>query len=372
MAPAAEDSGGDYNEAHHDFDSDSDDEEWSENSSENGTEDEDLESLLLTASQVESGTSAVTRKRRLSALVEDEEGSGIRKLVDTHLPGYFERAVLEYGATQTQTQTQYQTQATQQSQTQITGSTQTPRRITLSSQQQQKRRRIVNAVLPLVSHWMQIPLLNVRNVWKSLPREKRTFEELQKKCLQCDLSTTRKEYNATGLFTQESPRSRVRKWSDDGGPARKRRRLATFPSLSRGGSSNTEADFDGVGDEDEDEESELYFGGQDPDAPTGGYDEDDGADQGPPPILFRQSRLLPGNAKNLYPYPARPDKEWAKRICKVLAAEYDWRRASKVYEIWEKVGGDAKLVEKALKEKNVGDQKAVLDLGLGDIPRPWA
>jgi hypothetical protein len=367
IVPDGEDSDGDYSATHHSFD-ESDDDGWSENSSDDETEVEDPESLLHTGTVLSPGSPVTTGKRHSSLQSNDGESTGFQKLVDKHLPGYFNRAILEYGETQSQTQTQ--TQATQQSPSQRWAARGSQTGITLSSQQQQKRRRIVNSVLSLVSHWMQIPLPKVRKVWKSLPWEKRTFEELQKKCLQCDLSTSRKEYDATGLFTQQSPRSRVRKWDDGGGPSRKKRKLTTFPPLRRGGSSNTEAEFDG------DEESEIYFGGQDPDAPAARYDgeedeEDDGADQEPPPILFRQTLLVPPSAKSLHPYPTRPDKEWARRICRVLAATYGWRRASKVYEIWEEFGGDAKRVERSLKDKSAGVQGRLLDLGLGDIPRPW-
>ena len=371
ISPDGEESDDDYSATLHSFDAESDDDEWEENSSDNGTDEEEPESLLFTQATVGSGTK---RRRRSSVGFENDEASQFRDLVDSHLPGYIERAVSEFGGTPSQTQGQFQTQASQGESPFLSQASRASKTgDTLSSRQEEKRRQIVNAVLSLISHWMNIQLPKVRNVWKSLSREQRTFEELQKRCLQCDLSTTRKEYDATGIFTQSSTQPRIRKWGDNGGIARKRRKLTTFPSFSRCESSNTEADWEG---EEEDEESELYFGGQNPDPPFGSYyDTADGGDDGnqePPPILFRQTRLVPGNAKTLHPYPAKPDREWAKRICRVLAAWYGWRRASKVYEIWERFGGDAGKVEEVLKDRDSVHQGISQNLGLGDIPRPWS
>lgn len=261
---------------------------------------------------------------------------------------------------QSQTQGNWETQPSQPwSQSLASGPA--SKRAKARIQQQDQRRQIVNATLSFFSHWFQIPLEKMRDVWKSLPREKRTFKELQKYCLERDLSSTRREYDATRLFTQPSPRLRQREWQDDKGPARKKKKLGS-PSVGHRSSSDTE----------DEDSSDIYIGGQDVDAwsvPHSIELEDDEAEE-PPPVRFRQMRLVAGSVKNRFPYPVRPDKIWAKRVCRMLAATYGVL-ASEVYRIWERVDGNAELVENALKDTASIRQKVNSDLGLGEIPRPW-
>ena len=333
------------------FDEDSND-EWSEDSS-----DEDIESFPLTnpASQAYD-----LPEKRLSARGSAGRSSDSTSLVDAYWSQYVARAVQNHGEAHPSqslglSQSERDTQSTQDwSQSLANGSSRA------SNRQQERRRRLIAAALPLLSHWLQIPLPNVRNAWKGLPREKRTFGELQKWCLERDLSSTKKEYDNTNLFTQTSPRSRRRGWGDRDGPARKKRKLGG-PSLQRRSSSIT------------DTESEVYIGGQDLDASPGWYgvemDDEEGPDE-PPPIRFRQTRIVAGSAKSRFPYPVRPDRMWAKRVCRMLAALYGVS-ASQVYIVWEAVDGDAKRVEDALKERADIRPAKINELGLGEIPRPW-
>lgn len=88
----------------------------------------------------------------------------------------------------------------------------------------------------------------------------------------------------------------------------------------------------------------------------------------------RRPFLAPLNAKKRYPYPSKPDREWAKHICRMLAALYNCRLPSKVYNIWVSTKGDARATEDILKAKSREHGVAPLDvreMGVGDIPRPW-
>ncbi|KIM32637.1 hypothetical protein M408DRAFT_184506 [Serendipita vermifera MAFF 305830] len=350
----ADTSDGDYDPANHSFDEDSNDDDWSENSS----DEDDLESFTYPNSQVYT----LSGKRNTSILGRAENPTGGARLDDAYWGHYLSHAVHRYGKesqsqTQSQTQTEWGTQA-------IQTSSQTPDgrsrggKASGSSRWSEQRHRLVSATLSFISHWLQIPLTEVRDAWKHLPEETKTFEELQKWCLERDLRSTS---DSKGIFTLPSPRSKRTRRGDGDGLARKRRNLGSQTLKPRNGS-NT----------DEESDFQPYSDGVNGSPSSQKYDakqEDDGAKKSPP-IRFRQVRILTGDAKNRFPYPTKPDQLWAKRTCRLLGAVYGIS-ASKVHRIWEEVDGDTKQIETILKDRASTKQYAIHNFGLGDIPRPW-
>ncbi|PVF97599.1 hypothetical protein CPB86DRAFT_421246 [Serendipita vermifera] len=234
----------------------------------------------------------------------------------------------------------------------------------------EKRYQLVRAVAELYSHWFRIPLPKVREVWETLPKQKRTFKELQKVCLESDLSD----------YTPEHDDSKPPGWSN----AHWKRQSEI---IRRMGSSNTEessissskpvsTDLSGV----KVDILGWYDNGRNVQWPSERQGESDqetstlSKDEEESSLgAYRQKYLWAGNATTRFPYPNPPDREWVRVICRLLAAIYGWRRPSVVHEIWKENDSDATTVESIVKQRT-RKSGARIELWAWDeeeIPRPW-
>jgi len=182
----------------------------------------------------------------------------------------------------------------------------------LSLVYEERRKRLVIAVLDLIAHWLQVKDLKlIHDVWDSLPLHERTFDRMLRVCLQCDLTAVK----------------RARRHQ-----SRRRTRIV---------SSDEEEDAGGEG-----EQSTGIVG-------------------------LRQRYMIVPDPKRRFPFPkgVDPGHDWTKVICRMLGAMYGFK-AQYVHQLWTEAGGDICEVERQLEGRKTG-WLDLHGLGLGDIPRPW-
>jgi hypothetical protein len=176
---------------------------------------------------------------------------------------------------------------------------------------QERRKRLVIAVLDLIAHWLQVKDVQlIHDIWDGLPLHERTFDRVLGVCLQCDVTAV-----------QRAPR---------------------YPSRSR-----------------------RYRGSSD-EEDAGGEGERSIGVQG-----LRQRYMIVPDPKRRFPYPKEvdPGHEWKKVICRMLGAMYGFK-AHYVHQLWTEAGGDICEVERQLEGRKTG-WLDLRGLGLGEVPRPW-
>ena len=181
-----------------------------------------------------------------------------------------------------------------------------------SSVHEERRKRLVIAVLDLIAHWLQIKDVTlIHDVWDGLPSHERTFDRVLRICLQCDVTAVQKARRH---------------------PSRRRRYIE---------SSGEEEDVGGEG----------------------------GKSTGVTGL--RQRYMIVPDPKRRFPYPkgVDPGPEWTKVVCRMLGAMYGFK-AHHVHQLWMEAGGDICEVERQLEGRNTG-WLDLRGLGLGDVPRPW-
>ena len=182
----------------------------------------------------------------------------------------------------------------------------------LSSVHEERRKRLVIAVLDLIAHWLQVKDVTlIHDVWDGLPPHERTFDRVLRVCLQCEVSAVQKARRH---------------------PSRRRRYIE---------SSGEEEDVGGEG----------------------------GKSTGVTGL--RQRYMIAPDPKRRFPYPkgVDPGPEWTKVICRMLGAMYGFK-AHRVHQLWMEAGGDVCEVETQLEGRNTG-WLDLRGLGLGNVPRPW-
>ena len=181
----------------------------------------------------------------------------------------------------------------------------------LSSVHEERKKRLVIAVLDLIAHWLRVKDVTlVHDVWDSLPLHEQTFDRVLRVCLQCDLTAVRTAWQ------HPSRRTHI-------------------------GSSDEEEDAGGEG------ERSIRF------------------------TSLRQRYMIVPDPKRRFPYPKGkdPGHEWMKAICRMLGAMYGFK-AQYVHKLWTDIGGDLCEVERQLEGRKTG-WLDLRGLGLGDVPRPW-
>jgi hypothetical protein len=187
-----------------------------------------------------------------------------------------------------------------------------PRVDAQSSVDEERKKRLVIAVLDLIAHWLQIEDVRlVHDVWDSLPLHDQTFDRVLSVCLQCGLTSI-----------QTSRRHPSRRGTHKGS-----------------GESGEDAG--------EETESSTRF------------------------TALRQQYMIVPNPKRRFPYPkgGDPGHAWTKVICRMLGAMYGFR-AQYVHQMWTETGGDICEVERQLEGRQTG-WLDLHELELGDVPRPW-
>ena len=184
----------------------------------------------------------------------------------------------------------------------------------LSSVQEERKNRLIVAVLDLIAHWLKIKDVKlIHDIWDSLSLHERTFDHMLRVCLQCDL---------TVIQTQTTRRH----------PSRRRTHI---------GSSDDEEDVS------EEEGQSIGLRG------------------------LRQRYMIVPDPKRRFPYPKGrdPGHAWMKVICRTLGAMYGFK-AQHVHQLWTETGGEVCEVERQLEARRTG-WLDLRELGLGDVPRPW-
>ena len=180
----------------------------------------------------------------------------------------------------------------------------------LSSRHEERKKRLVVAVLDLIAHWLQVKDVKlVHDVWNDLPLHEQTFDRVLRVCLQYDLSAVQQH------------------------PSRRRTPI---------GSSDDEGDAGG------ERGQSIGF------------------------MRLRQRYMIVPNPKRKFPFPKGrdPGHAWTKVICRLLGAMYGFK-AQYVHQLWTDTGEDICEVERQLEGRKTG-WLDFRELGFGDIPRPWA
>jgi len=181
----------------------------------------------------------------------------------------------------------------------------------LSSVHEERKQRLVIAVLALIAHWLQVKDVElIHDIWEGLPLHERTFDRVLGVCLQCDVTAVQK----------------ARRY-----PSRRRRYIESSEDEDAGGEGERSTGVTGL----------------------------------------RQRYMTVPDPKRRFPYPkgVDPGHEWTKVICRMLGAIYGFK-AHYVHQLWTEVGGDICEVERQLEGRKTG-WLDLRGLGLGDIPRPW-